>query len=199
MTFDCLDNESLSTYRLRQWTTTHQYHTVTIPKPGKTLSNGTSFSQKDWVALNYARAKIGRTGDNLLRWGLSENAQCPCGEPIRSMDHIIQGCLGGQGYSDEDFLEANQLLWSGYCGGVISYNDGVTSSSLCVKSNQVWIWYCKTMLQWKVQLLEGCFIFCASQGDEDCINPNPITAIRRIEQEDYGSRSVIFHAIVLQL
>ena len=116
VTVDRLGNESLSTYRLRRWTETDQHHRQSIPEPSENLPNGTSLSRKDWVALNRARAKVGRTGDNLLGWGLSESAQCTCGEPIQSMDHILQGCLGGPSCSNEDLLEANQtaldwLLW----------------------------------------------------------------------------------------
>ncbi|KAK3874154.1 hypothetical protein Pcinc_020885 [Petrolisthes cinctipes] len=36
-----------------------------IPEPSESLPPGSSFCRKDWVALNRARAKVGRTGDDL--------------------------------------------------------------------------------------------------------------------------------------
>ena len=52
--------------------------------------------------------KIGRTGDNLLRWRLAESAQCLCGEPIQTMAHILRECPDSPTCSDEAPLEANQ-------------------------------------------------------------------------------------------
>ena len=108
VTVNRLGNESLSTYRLRRWMETEQHHSESIPKPSEDLSNGASLSRKDWVALNRARAKTGRTGDNLFRWGLAENAQCACGESVQTMDHILRSCPEGPSCSNEDLLEANQ-------------------------------------------------------------------------------------------
>ena len=98
----------ISTYRLRQWTDTDQHHSESIPQPSENLPNGTSLSRKDWVALNRARAKTGRTGDNLFRWGLVEDPHCVCGEPVQTMDHILRDCPEGMSCSDGDLLEANQ-------------------------------------------------------------------------------------------
>ena len=118
VTVDRLGNESLYAYKQRWWTETDQHHSQSIPKPTENLSNGISLSRKNWVAVNRAREKVGRTGDNLLRWGLSESAHCTYGEPTQSMDHILKGCDGGPSCSNEDLLETRQtaldwlLRWS---------------------------------------------------------------------------------------
>ena len=108
VTVERLGNEPLSTYKLRKWTDTDQHHSESIPEPSKNLPNGSSLNRKDWVTLNRARAKIGRTGDNLLRWRLAESAQCLCGEPIQTMAHILRECPDSPTCSDEALLEANQ-------------------------------------------------------------------------------------------
>ena len=113
VTVDRLGTEPVPTYRLRRWNETDQLHSESIPKPGEDSPNGISLSRKNWVALNRARAGVGRTGDNLLRWGLSDSAQCTCGELIQTMDHILQGCPMGPSCSSVDLLEANHtaLNW----------------------------------------------------------------------------------------
>lgn len=49
--------------------------------------NGTPYSRKDWVALNLARLKVGKTRDYLLT-----SAECSCSEPTQTMDHILREC-----------------------------------------------------------------------------------------------------------
>ena len=113
VTVESLGNEPLPTYKLRRWTDTDQHHSESIPLPSENLPNGSSLNRKEWVTLNRARSKTGRTGDNLLRWRLSESAQCTCGEPVQTMSHILRECPDSPTCSDEDLLEANQsaLNW----------------------------------------------------------------------------------------
>ncbi|KAK4303656.1 hypothetical protein Pmani_019433 [Petrolisthes manimaculis] len=72
------------------------------------------WARKDWVALNRARTKVGRTGDNLADGRLSDNAACLCEKQTQTMDHILQGCTLGPSCSNEDLLEANDaaLQWT---------------------------------------------------------------------------------------
>ena len=110
-----LGNRKPSEYRLERWKDANQLlPSDCLPEASESLPPGSSFCRKDWVALNRARAKVGKTGDNLAKWGLAENAACPCGEPIQTMDHILRGCTLGPSYSDQDLLEANHtaLQWT---------------------------------------------------------------------------------------
>ena len=80
---------------------------MSLPEPSENLPPGSSFYRKDWVALNRARAKMVRTGDNLANWGLADNAACPCGEQTQTMHHILRGCTLGPSCSSQDPLETN--------------------------------------------------------------------------------------------
>ena len=78
-----------------------------LPEISETLPTGTDLARRDWVALNRARAKVCRTGDNMLRWGLRESAQCPCGHQEQTFEHIQTSCPLGPQVSDNDLREAN--------------------------------------------------------------------------------------------
>ena len=73
------------------------------------ITNGTDLVRKDWVCLNRARAKVGRTGDNMRKWGLRDSASCPCGHHTQTFDHIQNTCPLGPRVSDEDLKEANEI------------------------------------------------------------------------------------------
>ena len=79
-----------------------------IPEPNESLPSGSTLCRKDWVALNRARSGVGRTGDNLVQWKLKDDAACPCGEELQTMDHILRECTLGPSCSNQDLLEANQ-------------------------------------------------------------------------------------------
>ena len=101
--------------RLEQWKNVDQLlPNDSLPEPSESLPSGSSFCRKDSVALNRARAKMGRTGDNLVKWRQADNAACPCGEQIQTMDHILRGCTLGPSCSNQDLLEANHaaLQWT---------------------------------------------------------------------------------------
>ena len=102
-------------YRLEKWLQNDQTPPhESVPPPSETLPNGTSFIRKDWVTLNRARARVGRTNNNLHRWGLAASAACPCGEPDQTMDHILRDCKLGPNCSNKDLLEASNtsLQWT---------------------------------------------------------------------------------------
>ncbi|KAK3883799.1 hypothetical protein Pcinc_011924 [Petrolisthes cinctipes] len=104
-----LDGSNPAQHRLEQWEIWDRstFH-PTVPPPSESLPNGTSFKRNEWVALNRARAKVGRTQDNLHKWGLVPQPTCPCGEPIQTMDHILRECTLGPHCTDQDLLDANQ-------------------------------------------------------------------------------------------
>ncbi|KAI8505395.1 hypothetical protein Bbelb_165840 [Branchiostoma belcheri] len=85
---------------------------------GKTLSDTVIRESQDWVALNRARAKVARTGDNLARWGKSTSTTCSCGEDPQTIQHLMHGCRLGPTCTDTDLQEANEaarnwLEWIG--------------------------------------------------------------------------------------
>ena len=99
-----------SQYRLGKWVENDQNPPhESLPPPCETLPTGTSFKRKEWTALNRARAKVGRTNDNLHKWGLADSPACPCGEKTQTMEHILRDCKLGPRCSDQDLLEANHI------------------------------------------------------------------------------------------
>ena len=61
------------------------------------------------MTLNRDRAKVGRTGRNLHKWGLIPSSECPCGHPTQTMEHILRQCDLGPKITDRDLLEGNDL------------------------------------------------------------------------------------------
>jgi len=64
----------------------------TIPVPKEKLPKGTNLGRKEWCTLNRARSGVGKTRDNLTKWGLATSTTCDCGFPIQDMDHILFNC-----------------------------------------------------------------------------------------------------------
>ena len=81
--------------------------TEAIQAPTEELPSGTDLPRKEWVALNRARCKVGRTGSNLLKWDLSDTSECPCGNPRQTMQHILHDCSLGPHCTDSDLFECN--------------------------------------------------------------------------------------------
>ena len=84
-----------------------------LQSPTEQLPRGTALKRKDWVTLNRARAKVGRTGKNLHRWGLKPSSECSCGHESQTMEHILEDCELGPAISDSDLLECSDaaLEW----------------------------------------------------------------------------------------
>jgi hypothetical protein len=57
--------------------------------PTASLPIGYNLPWKSWQCLNRLRSGMGRSGSNMVKWGLSNNDKCECGE-IQTMDHILQ-------------------------------------------------------------------------------------------------------------
>ena len=84
-----------------------------LQEPSEQLPKGTGLQRKDWVTLNRARSKVGRTGKNLHRWGLKPTSECQCGHPSQTMEHIMESCEQGPRITDADLLECSDaaLEW----------------------------------------------------------------------------------------
>ena len=114
-----MTNESLNPrlaygHKIESWTEWDKSpHSDALPDPNEQLPRGTHLERKDWVTLNRARAKVGRTGKDLHRWGLKPTSECSCGNPIQTMEHILENCELGPKISDTDLLECNDaaLEW----------------------------------------------------------------------------------------
>ena len=114
MTVEALETSDLSKYRLQKWRERDcQITNNALPNPSEDLPCGFSLTRKKWVTLNRGRTKVGRTGDNLQRWGYADGAECPCGEEIQTMSHILSSCPLGPICSNIDLRTANNtaLQW----------------------------------------------------------------------------------------
>ena len=113
-TVDGLEPTRAADHRLEKWRESDQWPpNEALPIPNEGLPSGTTLTRKDWVTLNRARVKVGKTGDNRHRWGFTTNPECPCGTTPQTMEHILRGCPLGPHCSDRDLREANDnaLLW----------------------------------------------------------------------------------------
>ncbi|KAK3893287.1 hypothetical protein Pcinc_002843 [Petrolisthes cinctipes] len=88
MTIDSLEHKESTNYRLQKW---RAWNTGTpndaIQSLCEHLPSGINLSRKDWVTLNRARSKVGKTVNNLLKWGFALTSECPCGNPNQTMEH----------------------------------------------------------------------------------------------------------------
>ncbi|KAK3885136.1 hypothetical protein Pcinc_010618 [Petrolisthes cinctipes] len=87
-------------------------HNEALPDPEEKLPPGSNLKRKEWATLNRARAKVGKTKDNLHKWGLDTSPNCQCGE-THTMKHILLECRLGPHCSDKDLKDANDtaLIW----------------------------------------------------------------------------------------
>ena len=114
MTVKELEPPDLSKYRLQKWRERDTQATNNaLPNPSEDLPCGFSLTRKKWVTLNRGRTKVGRTRDNLQRWGYTNSAECPCGELNQTMNHILGSCPLGPTCLDIDLELANDtaLQW----------------------------------------------------------------------------------------
>ncbi|XP_047992992.1 uncharacterized protein LOC125231576 [Leguminivora glycinivorella] len=56
------------------------------------LPAGFRDQRKIWVTINRIRTGVGRSNENLYRWGISPSPACDCGEPIQTIAHITEEC-----------------------------------------------------------------------------------------------------------
>ena len=101
-------SSTLPSYRLQMWREADPHLTnAALPEPNEALPTGTHLPRSEWVTLNRARAKVAKTGDNLLKWGYSTTAKCPCGAEAQTIEHILTSCPQGPHCSDWDLRAAN--------------------------------------------------------------------------------------------
>ncbi|KAI8490923.1 IQ motif-containing GTPase-activating protein 3 [Branchiostoma belcheri] len=108
MTARGLGGMTPATLRVELWRESHPSNNRALPPPSETLPPGTDLRRRDWVALNRARAKVARTGDNLARWGKSTSTTCSCGEDPQTIQHLMHDCRLGPTCTDTDLQEANE-------------------------------------------------------------------------------------------
>ncbi|KAI8482942.1 hypothetical protein Bbelb_393600 [Branchiostoma belcheri] len=118
MTARRLGGMTPATLRVELLKESHPSNNRALPLPSETLPPGTDLRRRDWVALNRARAKVARTGDNLARWGKSTSTTCSCGEDPQTIQHLMHGCRLGPTCTNTDLQEANEaarnwLEWIG--------------------------------------------------------------------------------------
>ena len=106
---ESFDPEQSSTYKRDKW---KEWDPTTdnaaVQEPIEELAYGIDLPRREWVTLNRARSKVGRTSRNLHSWNLSESEECPCGEPIQSMEHLLRECNMGPTCTDNDLLDCNE-------------------------------------------------------------------------------------------
>ena len=89
MEAESLDPAAASQCRLDKW---REWDTISkneaVQQPSENLPSGADLPRKEWVTLNRARAKVGRTAKNLQRWKISESSECTCGAPEQTMEHM---------------------------------------------------------------------------------------------------------------
>ena len=109
MTIQSLDPKQSQNHRLEKWREWDHYPpNGAIQSPNEQLPSGTTLSRKDWVALNRARTRVGKTGSNTFKWGLSPSSECLCGHPLQTMEHILHDCEMGPTCTDQDLLETSE-------------------------------------------------------------------------------------------
>ena len=108
MTAESLDPGLVPQHRIDRWTEWDNHDNNAIQAPREELPSGTDLPRKDWVTLNRARAKVGKTASNLHKWGFASTSECPCGNPNQTMQHILQDCSQGPFCSDRDLRMCNR-------------------------------------------------------------------------------------------
>merc|ERR1712018_308556 len=108
MKVESLDPDLSSQHRINEWTQWDNYQNNAIQAPREALPSGTDLPRKDWVTLNRARAKVGKTASTLHKWKLSPTSECPCGDPEQTMQHILTDCPLGPVCTDRDLIKCNR-------------------------------------------------------------------------------------------
>ena len=108
MTNQSLNPDEAENHRLSTWKEWDKSPgNEAVQEPQENLPKGTELPRKDWVTLNRARAKVGRTNKNLHRWGLATSSRCPCGKRMQTMEHILRECNIGPTCTDTDLKNCN--------------------------------------------------------------------------------------------
>ena len=104
-TVESLDPDHSASRRLEIWNEWDNVSNEAVQQPSEHLPTGTSLPRKNWVSLNRARAKVGKTASTLHKWKLVPSSECPCGNPKQTVDHILSECTEGPHCTDQDLRE----------------------------------------------------------------------------------------------
>ena len=107
-TVDSLDPSISAISRLQAWNEWDDHPNEATQPPDERLPTGTDLQRRDWVSLNRARAKVGKTVGTLHKWNLTSTGECPCGHPIQTVHHILSECPQGPHCTDQDLRECNE-------------------------------------------------------------------------------------------
>ena len=102
--------------RLGIWSEWDDSPNEAIQSPAEQLPTGTDLQRKDWVSLNRARAKVGKTASTLYKWKLKPTSECTCGHSEQTVHHMLTECPQGPHCTDEDLRDCTEeaLVWLEY-------------------------------------------------------------------------------------
>ena len=89
-TVESLDSNLSAFWRLKAWNELETYPNEAIQPPIEELPTGTNLQRKDWVSLNRARAKVGRTASTLHKWKLAPSSECTVATPTKQSTTFSQ-------------------------------------------------------------------------------------------------------------
>ena len=109
MNAESLNPKASKKFILEQWKEWDQSTKIdSVQKPSENLPKGIDLTRKEWVTLNRARSKVGRTAKNKERWKLSKSSECKCGTAVQDMEHLLRECSLGPKCSEKDLLKCNE-------------------------------------------------------------------------------------------
>ena len=108
MTAESLNPDLSAQYRTEKWSEWDSYDSNAVQSPREELPTGTDLPRKDWVTLNRARAKVGKTASSPHKWNITPTSECPCGELNQTMQHILTECTLGPVCTDKDLIRCNR-------------------------------------------------------------------------------------------
>ncbi|GFR93337.1 hypothetical protein ElyMa_002640500 [Elysia marginata] len=108
-TVESVQPNQAASHRLELWNTWDNTTNEAIQPPKEQLPSGGELQRKDWVTLNRARLKVGKTASTLHKWKLRPNSECPCGNQNQSMDCILSKCTEGSHCTDQDLRDCTDV------------------------------------------------------------------------------------------
>ncbi|GFS19064.1 RNA-directed DNA polymerase from mobile element jockey-like protein [Elysia marginata] len=76
-TVESVQPDQAASHRLELWNIWDNTTNEATQPPKEQLPSGRELQRKDWVTLNRARAKVGKTASTLHKWKLRPNSECP--------------------------------------------------------------------------------------------------------------------------
>lgn len=107
--------------RLNAWESEcHEWKTKPWLKPTEEFSVNADLNYARWRSLNRLRTQVGRTGDNLKKWRISESSLCTCNEE-QSIAHLFscKACPVKCSFEDIIKLEGNAIDFLDYWKSVL--------------------------------------------------------------------------------